>query len=166
MGDETEKGEIELIKFQEFLGKSGMPVGGSIVNKQAPPEPDILYWHEQVGCIRFELVEICDWRLAKNIGDTIKSGNGGVSYIRTCDPTPTIVYQKFIKEYPIGYPIELLCYTAGRVVTPADAMISQMELLAGSQSGPFRRIWLLDKKAHFVWQESTDCFGPELAEFG
>ena len=161
---EAAKGELELKIFREFAKKADLPLSGA--EKRNPPEPDIRCLHDQEGYIAFELVEICDPKVAKIIGDARKSKVGGVTFARTSDPSQLILRKKLEKQYETANPIELLCYTAGRVITSDDVIIPTIMPLVESHSSVFRRIWLLGEMVHLVWQDSVDCRGPELAEFG
>lgn len=69
MASEREKGEAEVALFPRFLEALGLPIDRSSIEKRAPPEPDILCAHQTEGKIAFELVELCDPRLAKSIAE-------------------------------------------------------------------------------------------------
>ena len=50
-------------------------------------------------------------------------------------------------------PIELLCYTNARVVSPDDLIIAVAKTCATSTEGRFRKIWLLGEKGVYeVWK--------------
>ena len=89
-----------------------MSIDRNSVEKRSPPEPDILCTLQSEGTVAFELVEMCDPQLAKSIA-TASDG-----YLRTSDPSANIISKKLRKKYETDAPIELLCYTAGRIVTP------------------------------------------------
>lgn len=142
MRTEKSKGSIEIEFFSEFVTASNLPYDLSTVEKRSPPEPDIICAHQTDGLVAFELVEICDPNLAEfNANVTV----GGAHYMRTADPTPKIIKKKLSRKYKTTYPIELLCYTAGRVVTPARIITLTILPQLQSLSHPFRRVWLLSR---------------------
>ena len=103
MASENIKGETEVAVFLRFLVASQLPIDPTSVEKRSPPEPDILCTHQSEGKIAFELVEMCDPRLAKSIAVE----NDG--YLRTSDPSASIISKKLRKKYATDAPIELLC---------------------------------------------------------
>lgn len=143
MRTDEEKGEIELLFFRRFARLSGLPLDAANAEKRRPPEPDILCKHEGEGLVAFELVEICDPRLAQMITSAQKAQAGGVSFTWTSDPSRLILSKKLRKTYETSYPIELLCYTDGRVITPPGIIIPTILPMLKSYKGMFRRVWLL-----------------------
>ena len=67
MTSELTKGEMEVGVFLRFLEASHLPIDRNSVEKRSPPEPDILCTHQSEGAVAFELVELCDSRLATSI---------------------------------------------------------------------------------------------------
>ena len=146
MRTDAEKGEIELEFFRRFAALVDLPLDANSAEKRPPPEPDILCKHEQEGYIAFELVEICDPKLAQIITDAAKSAADEPVFVRTSDPSKLILGKKLQKKYLTKYPVELLCYTNGRVITPPDVIIPTIRPLLDSEIGAFRRVWLLGHK--------------------
>lgn len=143
MRSEGEKGSDEVCVFERFLSFSGLPIPLSSVEKRLPPEPDLLCTHDVDGRVAFELVELCDSNLARAIADP-RPDDGGIEYIRTTDPSSTILERKLNKKYVTHHPVELLCYTSGRIVTPADIIKSALSFLLVDQARhAFRRVWLM-----------------------
>jgi hypothetical protein len=150
MSSEAEKSEREIAVFRDFARVAGLGIDESSVRKRVPPEPDLLCVVEGEGPVAFELVELCDPNLAKVFADPLRPGN---EFIRTSDPSPGIVRNKLRKTYKTEHPIELLCYTDGRVITPADVILPSIRPYLGSFRHVFRRAWLFcDNKAFTVWQ--------------
>jgi hypothetical protein len=146
MRTETVKGAEELKVFLRFVQASGLAIAPESVSKREPPEPDILCTTEGNGQVAFELVEICDPTLARAIEKASEE------YIRTSDPSVRILEKKFTRTYQTKHPIELLCYVAGRVVTPDSTIIPTISPWCTARQHPFRRVWLLGRKGvHRVW---------------
>lgn len=146
MGSEKEKGEEEVAIFLRFLEASDLPIDRSSIEKRPPPEPDILCAHQTEGEIAFELVELCDPRMAKSIAEL----DG--SYLRTSDPSSRIISKKLRKKYQTNVPVELLCYTAGRIVTPDNVILPTIRPYLRSWRHTFRRAWLLGREGVYeVW---------------
>jgi hypothetical protein len=152
MNAKAEKAERERRVFQDFIQKSGLPISPESVESRECPEPDILCVHESEGRIAFELVEICDPHIAKTLSALGKTG--GVGFIRGTDTTSEQLQKKFTKPYKSEYPIELLCYQAGRTISP-DAVIRDAirQVISSMNNGKFRRIWLLGDKCDLVWPD-------------
>jgi hypothetical protein len=144
MASEGEKGKAEVAIFLRFLEASEFPIDRSSIEKRTPPEPDILCTHRIEGKIAFELVELCDPRLAKAIAEL------NDSYLRTSDPSALIISKKLRKKYQTNAPIELLCYTAGRIVTPDNVILPTIKPYLRSWRHTFRRAWLLGQKGIYV----------------
>ena len=150
MGNEQTKGQRELDAFADFVRVARLPIDFASVKKRVPPEPDLLCYHNVDGPLAFELVEICDPNLARSIANPHPSG---VEYIRTSDPSSQIIRRKLRRKYTSAVPIELLCYTAGRVITPADVIIPTIRPYLASFTHIFRRAWLLtDQHASLLWE--------------
>jgi hypothetical protein len=147
MASEYAKGETEVAVFMRFLEASQLPIDRNSVEKRSPPEPDILCTHQLEGAVAFELVEMCDPRFAKSIA---KASDG---YLRTSDPSVNIISKKLRKKYETDAPIELLCYTAGRIVTPDNIILPRIKPYLRSWRHTFRRAWLLGHKGFYVvWE--------------
>jgi len=144
MASEDTKGQVEIAVFQRFIEASNLPINPDTVEKRLPPEPDIRCRHETEGVIVFELVEMCDPNLAKSIAQL----NEG--YLRTADPSVSIISKKLRRSYKTDSPIELLCYTAGRIVTPDNVILPTIRPYLRSWQHTFRRAWLLGKKGLYV----------------
>jgi hypothetical protein len=147
MSSEQTKGAYEVEVFRRFIEAAKLPIAPSSVEKREPPEPDIRCLHSTDGPIAFELVELCDPNLAKAIATL------STEYIRTSDPSARIVSKKLRLSYDTNLPIELLCYTDGRIITPDDVIIPTITPYLGSWSHVFRRAWLLGHKGkvHELW---------------
>jgi hypothetical protein len=138
----------EMQVFLEFIQKSGLPIERDSIENRTPPEPDILCWHKEQGFVAFELVELCDAEIARIIAEGVRSGNTEQSSIWFADPTRRIICKKLEKKYQTKHPIELLCYTAGRLVTPDDVIIpTAQHTIELSGFGMFQRVWLLGEEA-------------------
>lgn len=151
MSTEKTKGGQEIEMFSKFVKASKLPFDLDTLQKLVPPAPDILCEHRQYGPMAFELVEICDSRLASAKS---RLANGGVEYSRTTDPTWDIVRKKLKCKYKCQHPIELLCYTYGRVVTPHQ-MISQKlrQCVSLMRKSCFRKVWLRTAKGvSLIWE--------------
>lgn len=107
MASEGKQGEAEVALYLRFLETSNLPIDRSSIEKRTPPEPDILCAHQTEGKIAFELVELCDPRLANSIAELEGS------YLRTSDPSSLIISKKLRKKYQTNAPVELFGYTAG-----------------------------------------------------
>ena len=151
MTTEQDKATVELAVFSDFVRLANLPIDIETLEKRKPPEPDLLCTHATDGKIAFELVELCDPNLARAFAKP-RPNSDGVEYIRTSDPSSMIVRNKLRKVYKTAYPIELLCYTAGRVITPSDVILPTILPLLGSFRHTFRRAWLLSENRVFdVW---------------
>lgn len=151
MSNEHQKSQVELAVFEDFVRFSGLPFDLSTVEKRVPPEPDLLCQLGEEGKVAFELVELCDPNLAKAFSDPAPD-DGGVQYIRTADPSFRIVRGKLRKSYETPHPVELLCYTAGRIITPPDVILPTIAPMLGLFRHTFRRAWLLaNNRVHELW---------------
>jgi hypothetical protein len=151
MASELEKGKREVAVFERFLAISHLPIDPSSIQKCAPPQPDILCRHLTEGDIAFELVELCDSNLAKSIAIATEG------YLRTSDPSPAIISKKLRRKYNSAAPVELLCYTAGRIVTPDNVILPTIKPYLRSWRHVFRRAWLLGcKEVYVVWATDRD----------
>jgi hypothetical protein len=149
MRGEQTKGVAEVDIFRAFVRAAQLPYIVKTAEKRSPPEPDVLCQHETEGFVAFELVEICDPNLAQFIA-TVE--DGGAYYMRTADPSPQIIKKKLKRKYETSHPVELLCYTAGRVVTPPSVMVPRLRPYIRSARHAFRRAWLFSRGvAHEIW---------------
>ena len=153
MGTEQKKAEVELTVFEEFISKSGISVNPASVSKPgAQSEPDIFCTLGTGEEIAYELVEICSSDIAATLS---KLKKGDTSTLSTSDPTERTIRQKLNKTYRTARPIELLCYTNGRTVSPDDLILRELQLWANAIDSSFRRIWLLGEKGVYqVWSDS------------
>ena len=114
MSTEKDQAEIELAIFRDFIRLGPLPIDSDSVEKQTgESEPDISCIVLRDGAITFELVEVCDPNLAAM---TSRRPVGESSALWTSDPTERIVRQKLRRHYNTCGPVELLCYTRGRVI--------------------------------------------------
>lgn len=155
MTSEREKGEREVAVFERFVAISLLPIDPNSIEKCAPPHPDILCRHTTEGDVAFELVELCDPNLAKSIA-TASEG-----YLRTSDPSSAIISKKLSRKYNSAAPVELLCYTAGRIITPDNVILPTLKPYLHSWRHVFRRAWLLGhKNVYIIW--TTDIDSPVI----
>lgn len=153
MTSEQDKGVVELAVFREFAKKAPLRIDHTSVEKRnGESEPDILCEIIGEGPVSFELVEICDSALAATIAHL---RSGGVATGSTSDPSIEIVRRKLHKRYKTDSPVELLCYTNARVITPDDGILAAIRPWFDAIDGPFRRAWLLgEKDTYEVWRAS------------
>lgn len=153
MGTEQQKAEVELAVFREFISKAGIDIDPASVSKPgAQSEPDIFCTLSSGEQVAYELVEICSPDIAATLS---KLRNGGAGCLVTSDPTEKKLRQKLHKTYRTILPIELLCYTNGRVVSADIQIFSEAQLWANAIDGPFRKVWLLGEKGVYeVWSAS------------
>lgn len=146
MRSEQAKGADEIKIFLRFMQAVDLPIAAGSVEKRDPPEPDLRCIHALDGPIAFELVELCDSNLAKAMSMLSQA------YIRTSDYSARIISKKLRRKYTTNFPIELLCYTNGRIITPDDVIIPTVAQYLRSWRHPFRRAWLLGRKGvHELW---------------
>jgi len=144
MTSERQKGKREMAVFPRFLETSHLPIDPDSVEKRSPPEPDIHCRHRSEGSVAFELVELCDPSFAK----------ASEAYLRTSDPLPQIISSKLRRKYQSEAPIELFCYTAGRIITPDNVLLQAIKPYLRSRRHIFRRAWLLGHKGvYLVWNK-------------
>lgn len=150
MGSENDKGVVELDVFREFAKWSPLEIDVESLEKRVgQSEPDILCLVVNEGPVAFELVEICDSTIAA-LPSTLRHGESTSSW--TSDPTTEIIRHKLHKIYKTQAPVELLCYSRGRVVTADDDIIEELRRWTNAIDGPFRRVWFLGESGvHEVW---------------
>jgi hypothetical protein len=154
MYSEAEKAKIELQVFADFVNIASLPIRISTVEKRILPEPDLLCVHDTEGRLAFELVELCDTRLARSLASAIsvRSNAGEIEYIRTSDPTWSVAVKKLRKSYKTECASNLLCYTNGRIITPIDVIRPTLEHLLSSSQHKFTKAWLLSEgKVCSLW---------------
>jgi len=150
------KASREMQVFLEFLQKSELPIERDSVENRTPPEPDILCRHKEQGFVAFELVELCDAEIARTTAEVVRSGNTEPVFMWTADPSPQIIRKKVEKKYQTKHPIELLCYTAARLVTPDNVIIPTVQHIIELHGlGMFRRAWLLGEEACQIISERS-----------
>lgn len=138
------KAARERAFFGMFLKKRGLPC--SDVESRSPPEPDILYSPTDGERVAFELVEFCSEEMAEAITEDLRSGD--CTYIRSSDPSFDILRGKLLKRYESEYPIELLCYNNGRLVSPDNFVVERLRWMSFDK-GPFRRIWYSGRSDYY-----------------
>jgi hypothetical protein len=151
MNAEAEKSQREKCVFRAFINKSGLEIDPDSFESRRPPEPDILCRHNRDGKLAFELVEICNEDLARKISTIGKEDFG---FVRSSDPSANAIRKKLKKDYHTEYPVDLLCYTSGRVISPDAVIIEAIRSVIDMNSRQFCRIWLLGDQCHLVWPVS------------
>jgi|SRR5436190_12230999 len=149
MKNDASKATRERRVFHDFIQRSGSAIDPKSVESRLPPEPDILCRHQDEGLIAFELVEICDPTIAKALSSSRREG--GVQFLRGADPSADTLSAKLAKRYKTKNPIELLCYTAGRAISPDAIIIEEIRGTLETQKCSFRRVWLSGDQCHLVW---------------
>ena len=154
MSSEQDKAFVELAIFREFVNKANLPVRPESIKKPGEhSEPDIFCTMNNGEEVAFELVEICADDLASRIAKQLNGVAKTTS--STFDPTENILRQKLHKTYKTQLPIELLCYTNGRVVSPDCRIIVEARRWTDAIEGPFRKVWLLGEyDVYEIWQAS------------
>ena len=150
MTDDKEKSLRECNVFLEFITRSGLPIDPDSVEKRHPPEPDILCRFGAEDPVAFELVEMCDNKIAERVSYLGKNRDADPGYLRTAGSIDLILKKKRAKQYQTNYPIELLCYTDGQIITLPDQIISKIRLYYDNDHHQFRRVW-------FMGQEEEPC---------
>ena len=139
MRGEQDKGEVEIAIFSRFIARSGLPIDAKSVEKRTPPEPDIACRMADGSGVAFELAELCDPDVARALNAPVDEE---AVFFWAGDPSLRIARKKRSKEYQSAYPIELLCYKDGRIITPDDVAIPTLQMLNFSKSS-FRRVWFM-----------------------
>lgn len=152
MTREQEMAQRELRVFHDFRARSNLPIDPESVEKRDPPEPDILCRHRDEGLIAFELVELCDPRIASALG---RRNSPDVCFFRTSDPSARILCNKLSKDYNTRHPIELVCYSADRIITPDDVIIPTIRPYIESNPGPFRRVWFMGESVGLIHDKAS-----------
>jgi len=148
MGNETEKGKIELSIFKKFSELAGLDVIPESISKHNPPKPDICCQINGEGRVWFELTESCSPEFAEMINHLPESR---VNFTWGSDNTEAILQKKIKKSYPIIEPIDLLIYTNGRTAMPDNALTAIIQHELSASTGQFRRIWFMGDNACQIW---------------
>jgi hypothetical protein len=147
---EAEKQKQECLVFQKFIKARDPTIGQCDIETRPPPEPDILYSPTQGQKIAFELAEVCSSEIASAITNDLRTRD--CTYIRAHDPSSTTLKSKLSKTYHTQHPIELLLYTNGRVVSPDDLVIAELNPIISSQTISFKRVWFWGDKVHLLFE--------------
>ncbi|MBK7492378.1 MAG: hypothetical protein IPI17_10575 [Nitrosomonas sp.] len=151
MSTEHEKSIRELEVFASFVSLSPIAIVPGSTIKRTPPEPDLLCQTHEGEIVAFELVELCDPQIAKVFSNPLAFGS---EYIRTSDPSRFIIQKKLTRSYITEHPVELLCYTDGRIGTPPNLIIPTLKQRISNARHNFRRAWLLSRgSVHKLWDE-------------
>lgn len=150
MGTEQDKAVMELAVFREFISKAGVSVDAESVRKPGTEsEPDIFCTLSSGERVAYELVEICSPDIAAHIS---RIGSGDDVAFHSSDPTVETLRKKLRKTYKTTLPIELICYTNGRTISPDDLIVIEAQRWANAIDGPFRKVWLLGEGGVYeVW---------------
>jgi hypothetical protein len=99
----VDKEDHEKRVFLKFAKLSGLPIELASIENRKPREPDIrcAVGAEQVA---FELAEICNPELAKDIGDQIKRGTKA-KFLMLDDPSRSTFLSKLTKTYETDAPL-------------------------------------------------------------
>jgi hypothetical protein len=122
--------------FPEIHQNVALPIVPVPAKSRPPPEPDILCLHTDEGYIAFELVEICEEGLARKLSAIGKEGFG---FVRSGDPSWSVLRKELRKSYRTGHPVELLCYV-GRSLFPDSQVRATIQPMIDKYNGQFRRI--------------------------
>jgi len=148
------KAKKEREIFGKFLNARGLRWDESLIENRVPPEPDILYSSAPDEKVAFELTEMCSEEIAEAISKDLRSRD--CTYVRTSDPSVRILTDKLSKTYASKYPIELLCYTNGRTVSPDSFVIEGVRHFLRLDKGQFRRVWFWGKEVHLLYDNSEN----------
>ena len=140
MSRAAEKAERERCVFQKFVRMSKRPIVPESVESRPPPEPDILCLDAKEGYIAFELVEICEEGLARKLSAIGKEGFG---FVRSGDPSWSVLRKKLRKSYRTGHPVELLCYVD-------KSLSADSQILATIRP-------MIDMVRQREWQNPAEC---------
>jgi len=148
---EIEKAQEEIDALRRFIARSGVSLDASTIEKRTPPEPDLLCQGVE-GPIAFELANLCDGEIAKVLAAGARARTDA---FYTADPSEAIVRRKLSLTYETHYPIELLLYTDGRIITPDDVIIPTVTPILESRDGPYRKAWFMGEEATcLLWEAS------------
>ena len=148
---EATKGLEEIETLRRFISRSGTSLDASSIEKRSPPEPDLLCQGRE-GLVAFEIANLCDGEIAKVLAAGAKARTDA---FYTADPSAGIVRAKLKKTYKINYPIELLVYTDGRLITPDAVIIPTITPILQSRDGPYRRAWFMGEETTCLFWEAN-----------
>ena len=153
MHDDEEKAKIEILTFEEFVGRSDLPIDRQSIRKCEPPEPDILC-KVSGEYVAFELVEVCSPEIPQMVSFMLQKKGESSQGVWTDDPAYEIAVKKIKKslKYQTDYPIEILFYTDGNVVQPPDMSIRFIQDAFSSHAGRFRKAWFMGQT-----NETCEC---------
>lgn len=152
MRTEKDKEEYERQVFDEFITKSELLIDNSSITKPArESEPDF-YCRMDNEDVAFELVEICDFEIARDISYLIKNNSNSIDVMQGKNPIFKILKSKFAKNYKTNFPIDLICYTYGRTLVTDDEIIESIINYLSEHESNFKNIWLLGEKN--IWCSS------------
>lgn len=138
----------ELRHFLAFAQRVAMPIRQDSIMSREPPEPDILCHVDGEGPVAFELKEFCDPHLAATESALLKRARSGTTpeavYLRLGGASPTLLRDAKRKRYETPHPIELLFYSAGRVVCVPEARPRIWDAFYDGLH-QFRRVWYMDE---------------------
>ena len=138
MRSEAEKAATEREVFAHFLRMSSVCSPDSGIESRPFPQPDILCTPHSSSPVAFELSELCDEQMAEAISIAREDA------FWTADPSARILNQKLCKNYASEYSVNLLLYTAGRIVTPDNVIIPTLEYEIGKiERCIFDTIWFM-----------------------
>ena len=143
MSPRSEQSKVEYRVFSEFVHRSKLPVPLESIENRPPPEPDIRCNVSGEGPAAFELKEICDEGIAKTCADLSHNVPENAQYVRPGNPVSRISRKAKGKQYRTECPVELLLYTNGRIVLPADVIIPDLRRQFECAEHQFRRVWFM-----------------------
>jgi|JI6StandDraft_1071083.scaffolds.fasta_scaffold145414_1 hypothetical protein len=147
MNNEAQKGEIELLIFNEFADRADLKIVQGSAAKRNPPEPDILCTLVSGEFVAFELAEACAPEFAAARSLAIQQTTA-VAF--GADVSVETILKKLKKTYKTPYPVELLLYTNGMTALRDTDIISDVAPHLANGLGPFRRIWLMGDSIHVL----------------
>ncbi len=150
MSREENKAKYEKNIFLTFLKASNLSINENTIRsgKHNQKEPDLLCEFKNGEHVAFELGRIRDPILSAAV-NSWSPVNG--EYIRTKDPTETIVIKKLKKKYEVLSPIELLLYKEAPIITPNDVLIPTIKSLCTSINHNYNRIWFMSNEIELLY---------------
>ena len=140
------KAAYELRVFREFADRAPIAIRKGTIVSGDPPAPDVLCHVNGEGMVAFELKEFCDERLAATMSALSQRCRRGLSqepvFLRLAGASTTILRKAKRKRYKCRHPIDLLFYTAGRVVIVPDAERRIRDCFSDGMH-QFRRVWYM-----------------------
>jgi hypothetical protein len=150
MGNERDKGIIELNVFESFAKKCGIPIVPGSAQKREPSEPDILCVLESGEALAFELAEACAPEFAAATTTAIRKGVSPAVW--GADVSADTIRKKLSKTYLVACDVQLLLYTNGRSVLPDDVIKAMVEPIFQDGIGQYSHVWLFGDEVHVVAQ--------------